>query len=62
LEHRVVGFADQLAVLGGDAVEWAVAKADGAVGLVVGLLRICCARAGISGRSAAERAIDLGWS
>jgi hypothetical protein len=26
------------------------------------LLRICCASAGIRGRSTAERATDLGWS
>ena len=38
LEHGVVGAADQLAVLGGDAVEGAVPEPDGAVGLVVGLV------------------------
>ena len=62
LKLGVVGSADQLTVPGGDAVEGAVAEPDGAVGLVVGLLRICCARAGIRGRSTVERAVDLGWS
>ncbi len=37
LEHGEVGSADQLAVLGGDAVEGAVAEPDGAVGVVVRL-------------------------
>jgi hypothetical protein len=27
-----------------------------------GLLRICCASAGIRGRSTVERAVDLWWS
>jgi hypothetical protein len=34
LEDGQVGSADQLAVLGGDAVERAVAEPDGAVGVV----------------------------
>ena len=38
LEHGVVGSADQLTVLGGDAVEGAVAQPDGPVGVVVGFV------------------------
>jgi len=38
LEHGVVGSADHLTVLGGDAVEGAVAEPDGAVRAVVGLV------------------------
>src|SRR5512132_2978079 len=38
LEHGVVGSADQLTVLGGDAVEGTVAEPDRAVGLVVGFV------------------------
>src|SRR4029453_7127763 len=38
LEHSVVGSTDQLTVLGGDAVEGAVAEPDGAVGVVVGFV------------------------
>jgi hypothetical protein len=38
LEHGVVGSADPLTVLGGDAVEGAVAEPDRAVSVVVGLV------------------------
>jgi hypothetical protein len=38
LEHGVVGAADQLAVVGRDAVKGAVAEPDGAVGVVVGFV------------------------
>ena len=38
LEHGVVGGADQLAVVGGDAVEGAVAEPDGAVGVLGGFI------------------------
>ncbi len=38
LEHGEVGAADQVAVVGGDAVEGAVAQPDGAVGVVVGFV------------------------
>jgi hypothetical protein len=38
LEHGEVGAADQLAVVGRDAVERAVAQPDGAVGIVVGFV------------------------
>src|SRR5512132_3284793 len=37
LEHGQVGAADELAVVGGDAVEGAVTQPDGAVGVVEGL-------------------------
>jgi len=52
LEHGVVGAADQLTVLGGDAVEGAVAEPDGAVGIVVGFVAA-------SGQCPAERGKDL---
>jgi hypothetical protein len=38
LEHGLGGSTDQLAVVGGDAVEGAVAQRDGAVGIVVGFV------------------------
>jgi len=53
LEHGVVGAADELAVVGGDAVEGAVAQPDGAVGLVVGLVAA-------GGQRLAECGEDLG--
>src|SRR5215216_6406003 len=52
LEHGVVGAADELAVLGGDAVEGAVAEPDGAVGVVVGFVAA-------GGQRLAERGEDL---
>jgi hypothetical protein len=36
LEHGQVGAADELTVVGGDAVEGAVAQPDGVVGVVIG--------------------------
>jgi hypothetical protein len=48
----VVGAADQLAVVGGDAVEGAVAQPDGAVGIVVGFVAA-------SGQCPADRGKDL---
>jgi integrase len=38
------------------------AALDDRIGRALAVLRICCARAGIGGRSTAERATDLGWS
>ena len=38
LEHGQVGAADELTVVGGDAVEGAVAQPDGGVGVVVGFV------------------------
>jgi hypothetical protein len=40
LQHGLVGLAHQVAVLGGEPVEWAVAQADGAIGVVVGLVAV----------------------
>jgi hypothetical protein len=54
LEDGVVGAADQLAVVGGDAVEGAVAQADGAVGVVGGFVAA-------AGWDLAEGGRDLGW-
>jgi hypothetical protein len=54
LEDGVVGAADQLAVVGGDAVEGAVAQADGAVGVVGGFVAA-------AGQDLAEGGRDLGW-
>jgi hypothetical protein len=54
LEDGVVGAADQLAVVGGDAVEGAVAQADGAVGVVGGF-------GAAAGQDLAEGGRDLGW-
>src|SRR5215217_3903177 len=48
LEHGVVGSADQLAVLGGDAVEGAVAEPDGAVDVLVRL--VAAGGEGLAGR------------
>jgi hypothetical protein len=38
LEHGLVGATDQVAVVGGEAVEGAVAEPDGAVGVLVGFV------------------------
>src|SRR5215212_11678600 len=46
LEHGVVGSADQLTVLGGDAVEGAVAEPDGAVDGLIASDKFCWTRHG----------------
>jgi hypothetical protein len=46
LEDGVVGAADQLAVVGGDAVEGAVAQADGAVDGLIASDKFCWTRHG----------------
>jgi hypothetical protein len=52
LEHGVVGFADQLTVPGGDAVEGAVAEPDGPLGVGVGFVAA-------GGERLADRGKDL---
>jgi hypothetical protein len=61
LEDGVVGAADQLAVVGGDAVEGAVAQADGAVGVVGGFVAAAGQDLAEGGRDLAEGGRDLGW-
>jgi hypothetical protein len=60
LEHGVIGAADELPVVGGDAVEGAVAKPDGAVGLVVGFVAAGGQRPPERGDGLAGVAVGLG--